>query len=129
MRVLVCGDREWKDRESISRVLSFLGGQLLHDQPVIIHGGAPGADSLADEVGKARGLEVEPFPADWKAYGRAAGPIRNRQMLREGKPDLVLAFHDDLSRSKGTRDMVKQARKAGIPVLLFIGPGSAAVGK
>jgi hypothetical protein len=61
------------------------------------------------------GLPVESFPADWEQYGRAAGPIRNQQML-EAKPDRVFAFHEDLEHSKGTGDMVRRARKAGVPV-------------
>lgn len=59
------------------------------------------------------------YPADWKTYGRAAGPIRNRQMLTCGQPDLVLAFHDALEISKGTANMVKIARKAGVPVVVI----------
>lgn len=60
-----------------------------------------------------------PFPAKWKEFGRAAGPIRNQQMLDEGKPELVLAFHDDLENSKGTKDMVGRAMKADLPVILY----------
>ena len=46
--------------------------------------------------------------------GGAAGAIRNGQMLTEGKPDLVVAFHGNISISKGTKNMVEQATKAGI---------------
>jgi hypothetical protein len=56
------------------------------------------------------------YPAQWHKYGRAAGPIRNQQMLAEGKPDLVLAFHDDIDGSRGTKDMVNRARRAGVKV-------------
>lgn len=56
-------------------------------------------------------------PADWNKYGKVAGPIRNSEMLKlHPDIDLVLAFHDDLSESKGTRDMVHKAQKAGIEV-------------
>jgi len=55
------------------------------------------------------------YYADWERYGRAAGPIRNRQMI-ETKPNLVLAFHNNLALSKGTKNTVDQARKAKIPV-------------
>jgi len=54
------------------------------------------------------------FPADWKSYGKGAGPIRNQLMLDEGKPDLVLAFHNDISSSRGTADMIRRAKKHGI---------------
>ena len=58
------------------------------------------------------------YPADWNKYHKAAGPIRNQQMLTEGKPTLVLAFHDNITASKGTRDMVKRSLKGGLPVYL-----------
>jgi len=57
-----------------------------------------------------------PFPAHWDEYGRAAGPIRNRQMLDKGWADAVVAFHLNLDESKGTADMVREARKRGLPV-------------
>lgn len=55
----------------------------------------------------------EAFPADWAAYDRAAGPIRNARMIAEGKPDIVLAFPG----GRGTANMVAQARKAGVRVI------------
>jgi hypothetical protein len=61
---------------------------------------------------------VRHFPADWDKYGKAAGPIRNKQMLDEGKPQAVIAFSYDLARSRGTANMVAQARDAGLPVWL-----------
>ena len=54
---------------------------------------------------------VNPFPAQWSKYGRAAGPLRNTQMLSEGNPDIVLAFHDNIKRSRGTRNMIVQSLK------------------
>lgn len=112
-RVLVTGDRNWTDIETIEWQL-----KLCVHMEVLIHGGARGADTIAGAFGKKLGSKVEvlEFRADWDKYGRAAGPIRNKQMLVEGFPDYVLAFHDDLELSKGTRHMVSLARKAGIPV-------------
>lgn len=110
MKVLVCGDRNWADRELIREALKLLSGQ-----DTIIEGGARGADTMAKGVAEELGLNVEVFKAEWKKYGRAAGPIRNRQMLDE-KPDRVLAFHDNLEESKGTKDTVTEARRRGIPV-------------
>lgn len=112
MIILVCGDRHWTDREAIRRRLN----QLPKDA-IILHGAARGADSIAGEEAKKLGLTVKEFPADWDKYGRAAGPIRNRLMLDE-KPDLVIAFHYDLSKSKGTADTAREARKRGIPVYI-----------
>lgn len=80
---------------------------------VLIHGAARGADKLADEIGKELGFEIIACPADWNLHGRAAGPIRNEQMLKH-KPDLVLAF--PLEDSRGTWDMVRKAQSAGVTV-------------
>jgi hypothetical protein len=56
-----------------------------------------------------------PSTAQWGRYGRAAGPRRNAQMLSEGRPDRVVAFHDHLSASVGTAHMLELARRAGLP--------------
>lgn len=63
-----------------------------HEFAVLIDGDARGADRLAGEWARARGIENLKFVADWAGQGRAAGPIRNERMLREGKPDLVIVF-------------------------------------
>lgn len=110
-RILVCGDRRWTERGRIYTVLSALRGKSV----TIIHGAARGADTLAGDVAGGLGFIVVPVPADWAKYGRAAGPIRNRQML-DMQPDLVIAFHHDLPNSKGTKDCVLEARRRGIPV-------------
>lgn len=120
LRVLVCGSRDWEDFDAIMRVMVFLQGAAGHGKEiVVIHGACRGADQLADRVAKYMGFETEPYPADWDAHGRAAGPIRNQQMLDDGQPDLVLAFHPDIKQSRGTKDMVNRARKAGIPVRIY----------
>ena len=85
----------------------------------IIQGEARGADLIAKSVARAQGCPIECYPADWAQYGKAAGPIRNKQMLDEGKPDLVLAFSEDIGSSRGTANMVMQARKRGIEVRVF----------
>ena len=110
-RILICGDRNWKDVETIENFV-----KSLPPKTVIIHGDCRGADSIADKAAKEHGLTVETFSAKWEKYGRAAGPIRNRRMIIEGKPDRVVAFHDDLSKSKGTANMIKQARKQRVPI-------------
>ncbi len=119
MRVLVCGDRNWADEELIEKSILRLhleGNTGAGKISLIISGEAEGADSLAKKVSSRLGLKYSGFPALWEKYGKAAGPLRNKQMLEEGKPELILAFHDDLDHSKGTKDMVERARKAGVPV-------------
>jgi hypothetical protein len=79
----------------------------------IIEGCARGADKIAEDYGQAHRLPVEHYPASWVTNGRAAGPIRNAQMLERGKPELVVAF--DLG-TPGTADMVRKAIAAGVKV-------------
>lgn len=108
MRVLFCGSRTWDDELKITQAF------VRYHPEVVIHGDAQGADRLAGAEARRRGIPIEAYPADWEKHGRAAGPIRNQQMLDEGKPDLVVAFH--LYNSRGTADMIRRARSAGIPV-------------
>lgn len=79
----------------------------------VIHGGANGVDYHAAIWARTRKREEMCFPADWAKHGRAAGPIRNQQMLDEGAPAVVVAFPG----GKGTKDMVQRAKKAGTYVI------------
>lgn len=115
MRVLVTGDREWSDKATMRAVLHALLKK--HGSLTVIHGNCRGADKMADAVAREMGLDVLVFAADWASYGKAAGPIRNRQMINEGFPQLVVAFHNDLKSSRGTKDMIKASKKAGLTVL------------
>lgn len=116
MRVLVCGNRNWRDMSVIERELKKLPIDTL-----IIHGAARGADALGGFVADKLGFKVKSFPAKWNIYGKAAGPIRNQQMIDEGKPDFVLAFHENINESRGTKDMVNRARGVGIKVEIIKG--------
>lgn len=111
MRVLVCGGRDYSDKHHVFFALN----RLHNERPVkvIIHGCASGADRLAGEWAAWWGLSEMRFYPEWGKHGRAAGPIRNREMLDEGKPDLVVAFPG----GKGTANMVKQARERGVRVI------------
>ena len=113
--VLVTGAREWADVEPIRRELL-----LLPSDSILLHGNARGADRLAGAIAAELGLDVRPRPANWEQFGKAAGIIRNREMLAEG-PDVVLAFHPNLEQAKGTKHMVRIARNAGVPVRVVTG--------
>jgi predicted Rossmann-fold nucleotide-binding protein len=109
MRVLVCGGRDFCDYLLLRKVLSSLNPA----PTLIMHGGARGADRLADLWASAKGIERLVYHADWDNLGRAAGHIRNAQMLSDGKPHLVVAFPG----GPGTRSMVEKALKANVKVL------------
>lgn len=114
MRVLVCGDRNWTNEDLIFAVLDQIDNSGEGNQiSVLIEGEAKGADLIGRRWAELHHVPFSPYPADWELHGRAAGPIRNQQMLT-AKPDLVLAFHNDIANSKGTADMVRRADKAGI---------------
>ncbi len=115
--ILVCGDRRWKDRDLIKVVLESLREE--YSQIRIIHGNCEGADKIAGKIGKELGYQVRKFRADWDRYGDAAGPIRNREMITSQKISLVLAFHGDISKSRGTKNMINQSLKAKLPILLI----------
>lgn len=141
MRVLVCGSRTWRDVYTIEAALSRLvracaiDGQNL----TVIDGDANGADRIAGYwasrcairyAGQNVHVDRMAFPADWRQHGRAAGPIRNRRMLDEGRPDLALAFVDKpLDQSRGTAHMVRLARTAGISVEVAHGTGDPTAGE
>lgn len=114
MRILVCGGRDFKDEDLLCETLFDITGlREKYDFGTIIHGNAKGADSFGAQWGYRMGWKVEAYPAKWKEFGRRAGFIRNKQMLDEGKPDLVISFPG----GKGTAMMVKIAKEAGIKVL------------
>lgn len=111
-RVLVCGGRHYSNRQLVFEVLDAA------KPTVVIHGGATGADHLAGEWADEHKVECWKFPVtreQWDELGKAAGPMRNKRMLAEGKPDVVYAFKG----GRGTKNMIKQARRAGVPVLKF----------
>lgn len=114
MKVLVTGSRNWTDREAIIKAFSEYG---FESKVTLISGACPtGADAIAEELAERRGWNIERHPADWQKHGRAAGPIRNQQMV-DRKPDLVLAFI--LNGSKGASGTVAMARKAGLRVKVY----------
>ncbi len=110
MKLLICGDRNWTDKKLMGDWLDIID----NSPEEIISGGCRGADKLAEELAADRGIAMRVFLADWKRYGKAAGPIRNHKMIDDGKPDLVVAFHDNLDASRGTKNMKTIAYKANI---------------
>ncbi len=91
----------------------YEGEPMMPENITIISGAAKGVDSVAIDWAITNWLSFKEFPANWDKYGKAAGPIRNKQMLEEGKPDLVVAFPG----GRGTANMVKLAKEAGVEVI------------
>ena len=111
MKALICGGRTYSNKVRMNAVL----GSLLRRRglTMIIEGGQFGADELARTWGLENRVPVVTVLADWLGLGKAAGPMRNRKMLRDYKPDLVVAFPG----GRGTANMLKQANAAGIEIM------------
>lgn len=123
-KILVCGGRDFSDYNKLSHILDALclergwttppstDGNWLPDV-IVISGKARGADTLAIDWAAVNWCEVWEYPADWQRCGKSAGYIRNKQMLQEGKPTLVVAFPG----GRGTANMVTIAEQEGIEVI------------
>jgi hypothetical protein len=111
MRIIVCGGRDYSNVEMLNLVLDELHAKT--PVSMVIQGGAKGADDLAFRWAcRTKGVSITTHHAEWDKHGRAAGPIRNARML-EDSPDFVIAFPG----GRGTSNMVKQARAAGVCVI------------
>ena len=112
MKIIVTGSRDYRDSDYLIEVLSRW-------QPRFISvGDCPtGADCYANGFIRSRGIASRVYKADWKRFGKSAGPIRNQEMVDEGA-DMVLAFFQRPD-SKGTLNCVKLAEAAGIPVTRY----------
>ena len=110
----MCGGRNYANPAQVWWKLDAYWATASQSDPLeIIHGGASGADTLAHEWALGRRVPVHIFKADWRRLGKAAGPLRNQEMLDRMRPDVVLAFPG----GKGTTDMVRRARTAKINVV------------
>ena len=111
MKVLVCGGRNFDDRQLVNRTLDRV--HALHPITHVIEGGAIGADRLGQYWANLKEIPLSTYHPDWKRHGRAAGTIRNKHMIEEGSPDVVVAFPG----GAGTACMIKLAREAGILII------------
>lgn len=112
--VIVTGSRYLSDTQKVFNELYDLWAD---ESPLFVrHGDCPtGADRFASiwcGFGQEGVYEIK-HPANWDLHGKAAGPIRNREMAQAGA-DLCLAF--PLGESRGTWNCVNECKKAGIPV-------------
>ena len=117
MKVIIAGSRNFTDYKKLCKICNH----ILQDQTDIeIVSGAyyKGADKLGEEYAKETGYKLTKFPADWKRFGRAAGPLRNEQMANYA--DALIAFWD--GKSKGTKHMIDLAksRRLNTMIIFFI---------
>ncbi len=110
MKLIVSGSRNCTDDKKIFSELDRI--HRTANITLIIHGGARGVDALAGLWATNNNIPVQVYPADWVTFGRAAGPIRNKQML-DSHPDRWIAFPSEDSR--GTKNFITQAMETTIP--------------
>jgi hypothetical protein len=122
MRVIVTGSRDADERQ-VKEILDRLGeeGEFGVDRKgmVLVQGGCPtGADYAAFKWALNNGIPVQTFKADWDKHGKAAGPIRNREMAKSGA-DIALAFPLRQGESKGTWGCIHELISEGIETRVF----------
>jgi hypothetical protein len=109
MRLAVVGSHDFHDYSRLKHTLDNM-----ENISMLLSGGAKGADSLAEIYAREKNIELKRLVPDWSTYGRAAGMIRNKDIVAEAEQ--VVAFWD--GKSKGTKHSIELAKKIGVPVLV-----------
>lgn len=111
MKTIIAGARDFDDPDVFLRGMRAVPWSITE----VVSGCAKGADTMGECWAEANNLPCAKFPADWETMGRAAGPIRNAQMAKYG--EALVAFLPP--ESKGTKNMVEQAKKQNLPVFII----------
>jgi hypothetical protein len=111
MNIAICGPRHWYNYELLKETLD----ELVSSNDTLFTGGATGTDQMAERYSREC-LGKEPFvkEAEWSKYGLSAGPYRNSWIAN--RVQKCIAFQPSNLSTKGTQDMVKKCRQAGVPV-------------
>lgn len=118
LKLIIAGGRDFDDyalmQEQMDLNILALGLAFSDGTPgpEIVSGACRGADALGERYAREHNLPITRFPADWSAYGKSAGPRRNRQMADYA--DVLVAFWD--GKSRGTKHMIDTARQSGLGV-------------
>jgi hypothetical protein len=110
MKVLVCGGREYQEWDFLYSCLDKVHKK--HGIELIIEGGANGADAHAATWADKNLIPRMTFHANWANLGNRAGPVRNKNMIKFGAPDCVVAFRG----GKGTKGMIRLANQSDLNV-------------
>lgn len=110
MKTIIAGMRDFYDYEKVSQAVTFSGLCISE----VVSGCATGVDALGEKWARERKIPVRKFPADWRKNGKAAGPIRNRQMAEYA--EALVAVWD--GKSKGTKNMIETARSLGLQTIV-----------
>lgn len=113
-RVIIAGCRDFDDYELLKEKCDYFLQDEKKEDVVIISGHASGADAFGERYAQERGFQLETYPADWKAHGRAAGPIRNARMASAA--NALIAFWD--GKSRGTKNVIETAKNHNLKVVV-----------
>lgn len=118
MNIIICGSRDIEDEtlEDIDHLVGLLKSIVKlqnRDVSCVLCGEARGIDQLGKRWAKENQIDVKSFPADWNSYGKAAGPIRNGEMVKEADGVVAILYPD----SRGTKNCIAQAVDKGLPVV------------
>ncbi|MFI4861814.1 MAG: DUF2493 domain-containing protein [Phycisphaerales bacterium JB063] len=108
MKTIIAGSRDITDFTLVSQVIDA----SKFDITGVVCGEARGVDALGKRWANNRSIPVYSFPADWRQYGKAAGPMRNREMAAVASALIVIRYPD----SRGSADMLRQAKHYGLRV-------------
>lgn len=115
MKYVIFGSRDFTDFNLLSTIIESTNSYKNGDITEIISGGAGGADSLGSRFAREHNIPLVLMLAEWAIYGRGAGYLRNTKMAEHA--DKGICFWD--GQSRGTKQMLLECKKRGIPVLLY----------
>lgn len=129
VKIIIAGPRDFNNQSFVFSALDMVFSKLTKNQregnnPLeiknlenieIVEGGATGVDSLAKSYAINKNIKYKEFPADWNKHGRAAGPIRNKQMAEYS--DALIAFRYVDNPSRGTKNMIRQAKESNLKII------------
>ena len=118
-RIIVAGGRDFTDYALLSETLGVILKRYTLREVQIVSGCCRGADALGERYAREHGIPIKRFPANWLAYGKAAGPIRNREMAEYAAEcdGMLVAFWD--GKSRGTASMIRLAEKYGLQIKII----------
>jgi hypothetical protein len=111
MKVIIAGSRTINNIELVEKAIKESGFEITE----VVCGCCEGVDTQGELWALKNGIPVKQFPADWKKFGKSAGPLRNKEMVNYG--EALLAIH--ANNSKGTRHIIDYAKRKGIPVFVI----------
>ena len=124
IKIIIAGPRDFNNQSFVFSALDMVFSRLIKNSEEntdslenieIVEGGATGIDSLAKSYAISKNIKYKEFPADWDKHGRAAGPIRNKQMAEYS--DILIAFRYVDNPSRGTENMIKQAKDNNLKII------------